>query len=260
MIKKLSDRYSEYKARPGYEGTVQCWITDYEDIEDDDEHVTQYFGNLSIDTQNDNTLEPESFYIESEQFHTSFGQLKGSESITVVNTLADNAFKHQITFSDEIVLPATVLAPYVFNLSTDSRYNDIEFKELLIDSGASTRSTGDIGQLKALQQLDFSIQLNKKTAGSANFTFGIGSAASIGSVNLDTPLGPITFHIVPVNTPFIVCLADMDKLGAFFNNTTNEVIQSQIQSVRCHPVIRRYGHAFFLWYTSTYTLAAESFA
>ena len=52
----------------------------------------------------------------------------------------------------------------------------------------------------------------------------------------------------------------MDKLGAFFNNITNEVIQSQIQPARRHPVIRRYGHAFLLWYTSTYTLAAESLA
>ena len=213
---------------------------------------------MSINTQNDNTPKPELFYIESEQFQTSFGQLKGSESITVVNTLADNAFKHRITLSDETVSPITVPAPYVFNSSTDSRYNDSEFKGLLIDSGASTRSTGGIGQLKALQQLDTSVQLDKNTAGSANFTFGIGSAASIGSVDLDTPLGHITFHIVPVNTPFLLCLADMDKYGAFFNNITNQVIQSQTQPARHHPVIRRYGHAFLLWYTSAYILATES--
>ena len=71
-------------------------MTKYEGIEDD-EHVAQYFRNLLINTQNDNIPEPESFYIESEQFHTFFGQLEGSEPITVVNTLADNAFKHQIS-------------------------------------------------------------------------------------------------------------------------------------------------------------------
>ena len=65
---------------------------------------------------------------------------------------------------------------------------------------------------------------------------------------------------MPVNTPSLLCLADMDKLGAFFNNTTNEVIQSQIQPARRHLVIRRYGHAFLLWYTSIYTLAAQSLA
>ena len=255
--RKFSDHYPEHKARPSYERDLQRWITKYKGIEDD-ERVAQHFKNLSINTQNDNTPEPESFYIESEQFHTSFGQLEGSEPITVVNTLVDNAFKHQIILNDKTVSPITDLAPYVFNSSTDSRYNDAEFKGLLIDSGASTGSTGGIGQLKALQQLDTSVQLDKNTAGLANFIFGIGSVASIGSVNLDTPLGLVTFHIVLVNTPFLLCLADMDKHGAFFNNITNQVIQSQTQPTRCHPVIRRYGHAFLLWYTSAYTLATES--
>ena len=69
---------------------------------------------------------------------------------------------------------------------------------------------GGIGQLKALQQLDISVQLNNITAGSANFIFGIGSAASIGSVNLETPLGLIMFHIVPINNLFLLCLANID--------------------------------------------------
>ena len=151
--------------------------------------------------------------------------MEGLEPITVVNTLADNVFKHQITRCDETVSPITDPAPYVFNSSTDSQYNNAEFKGLLIDSGASTQSTGGIGQLKAIQQLDISVQLDKNTAGLANFTFGIGSNALIGSVYLDTLLGLVTFHIVPVNTPFLLCLADIDKHGAFFNNITNQVIQ-----------------------------------
>ena len=55
-------------------------------------------------------------------------------------------------------------------------------------------------------------------------------------------MGMIAFHIMPVNTPFLLCLADMDRLGAFFNNITNQLVQSN----RTHPVIRRYGHAFLL--------------
>ena len=179
--------------------------------------------------QNDNTPEFESFYIYLEQFHTSFGQLKGLEFITVVNTFANNAFKYQITLNDKTILPITISASYLFNLSTNSQHNNIVFKELLIDSRASTQSIGGIDQLKALQQLDISVQLSKNIAGSANFTFGIGSTTSIGLVNLDISLRPITFHIVLVNTSFLLCLANMDKLGAFFNNTTNEVIQLQIQ-------------------------------
>lgn len=114
------------------------------------------FGNLLINTQNDNTPQFESFYIELVQFHTSFSQLKSSKSITVVNTLADNAFKHQIIWSNETVLPIIVSASYIFNLSTDLRYNKIKFKEVFIDLKASNQSSRGIGQLKALQQLDIS--------------------------------------------------------------------------------------------------------
>ena len=71
-------------------------------------------------------------------------------------------------------------------------------------------------------------------------------------------MGFITFHIVPINIPFLLCLADIDKHGAFFNNITNQVIQSQTQPARCHSIIRRYGHAFLLYYTSAYALATES--
>ena len=71
------------------------------------------------------------------------------------------------------------LVPYVFNLSTDSQYNDTKFKGLLIDSRVSTWSTEGISQLKVLEQLDNSIQLNKSIAGYAHFIFKIGSITSI---------------------------------------------------------------------------------
>ncbi len=32
--KKFSDRYPKYKARPSYKQDLQCWITEYESIED----------------------------------------------------------------------------------------------------------------------------------------------------------------------------------------------------------------------------------
>ena len=111
-----------------------------------------------------------------------------------------------------------------------------------------------------MDQLDPYVQLDKNTTGSANFTFRIENAGSIGSVDLDTPLRLITFYIVLVNIPFLLCLADIDKHGAFFNNITNQVIKSKTQPARSHPVIQRYDHAFLLWYTCEYTLATESFA
>ena len=85
--------------------------------------------------------------------------------------------------------------------------------------------------------------------------FGVGSTPSIGTINLDIPMGTVVFHILQVNTPFLLCLADMDKLGAYFNNIINQLVQSD----QSYPIIRRYGHVFLPWCTSAYTIATESF-
>ena len=144
--------------------------------------------------------------------------------------------------------------PYVYSMATSSRYDHTEFKGLLIDSGAATHSTGGRGQLEALQQIDHGVKLDTSTAGSASFLFGIGGTSSIGTIDLQTSLGLIVFHIVDVNTPFLFCLADMDRLGAYFNDITNELVQVN----RSHAVIRRYGHAFLSWFTSAYSITLES--
>ena len=43
----------------------------------------------------------------------------------------------------------------------------------------------------------------------------MGSPAFIEYINLDILLGFITFYIVPLNTLFLLCLADIDKFVAF---------------------------------------------
>lgn len=62
----FSDCYPEYKALPDYKRILQHWITNYEDIDNDNECIAQNFRDLSIDMQNNNIPEPESFFIESE--------------------------------------------------------------------------------------------------------------------------------------------------------------------------------------------------
>ena len=197
-------------------------------------------------------LSPED--IPSESFFTSFGELQNAEPTTTVQLLADKALEHRITFKDNTVAPVPP-KPYCYNMFTESRYDESEFKGLLIDSGAAIRSTGGIGQLKALQQIDRSITLDESTAGSTSFVFGIGKSSSIGTVKLNTPMGIVIFYIIQVKTPFLLCLADMDRLGAYFNNITNRLVQANCS----HPVICRYGHGFLLWYTSAYSIAIESF-
>ena len=263
--KRFDDRYPHLKARIDYTRRLIQYITDLEG--DDDDEMIQYFEKLQIDSESTKisaTFNVQSIHDKDEVFCTFLDTLKNSDCILTTNFLTNHVAKHQITDIDESENSSTENSgtensstSYAYIFSTSSRYDDTEFKSLLINSNAATRSTGGIGQLKALQKIDDTIQLNQSTAGSANFVFGIESIGSIGSIKISTPIESITFHIVSVNTPFLLCLADLDKSGAFFNNVTNKVIQQK--SSRSHPVFRRYGHAFLLWNIPIYVFINESF-
>ena len=97
--------------------------------------------------------------------------------------------------------------------------------------------------------------MDKSRAGAVNVQFGIGSTFSIGSLLLDTPIGIIEFHVVEADTPFLLCLEDMDKLNVYFNNLENVLIAS----TKSVPVVRRFGQPFLLWDESFHSFIANSF-
>ena len=94
-----------------------------------------------------------------------------------------------------------------------SRYNNDEFMGFIVDTGAAKHSTCGLPQFKALKILRNKVDVNKSTAGSVCVQFGIGTAASIGSSAVETPIGWVTFHIFPTDTPFLLSLADLDRLN-----------------------------------------------
>ena len=141
-----------------------------------------------------------------------------------VNRLADNAFKHQIILNNVIVLPITTTFSYIFILSTDLQYNNIEFKKLIIVFKALNQLTGVIWQLKAWYQLDICVELNKNTNRSDNLIIRIGRITSVCLVKKDISPRQVFFHIVSDNILFLLFLVDRDKLGAFYNNITNKMI------------------------------------
>ena len=75
----------------------------------------------------------------------------------------------------------------------------------MIDTGASQRSTAGYRQ-HALKNNMPNVHLNESTKGTSNVQFGIGSTSSIGSVTVLTPIGDVDFHVVKVDTPFLLCL------------------------------------------------------
>ena len=234
--KRFDDRYSHFRARTDYTRKLTQYITDLEDSDDDDE-MTQYFEKLQIDSDFVSEISAifnvQSIHDEDEVFCTFLNTLKNFDCILITNFLIDHTAKHQIIDIDKSEFSSRTensgtensSIPYAYIASTSFRYDDTKFKDLLIDSNAATRSTDDIGQLKVLQKIDNTIQLNQSTAESTNFVFDIENIGSIKSINISTSIGPITFHIISVNILFLLCLADLDKSKTFFNNVTNKIIQ-----------------------------------
>ena len=61
-------------------------------------------------------------------------------------------------------------------------------------------------------------------AGQYMIYFSKSTVISFGIIRVQTPLGYITFYIIPINTPFLFYIKDMDKLGVKLNNFKNILI------------------------------------
>ncbi|OHW98906.1 hypothetical protein CSPAE12_02415, partial [Colletotrichum incanum] len=76
---------------------------------------------------------------------------------------------------------------------------------------------------KPLQPLPLTNTLLKSSkAGRANICFSNRERILLsGTIVVPTPFRPINFYVVPINTPFLLCLTDIDRIRIFFNNLTN---------------------------------------
>jgi hypothetical protein len=129
----------------------------------------------------------------------------------------------------------------VFTFS--ERYSSTTFQGIMPDTGASGVSTGGELQFYALQAQDRSISLDKSTAGQHRIRFGKGEAVSLGTTRIDTPIGRIDFHILPTNTPFLLCIRDMDSLRVRLDNLKNILIKDDKLAI---PIVRKWGHPWLL--------------
>jgi hypothetical protein len=137
---------------------------------------------------------------------------------------------------------------------TVSRYSKGEFYRIIINTGATKRSTAGLSQFKAFQRLSPDITIDRTSEGKVIVQFRIRTTSSLGSAVIQTPIGNIEFHIMPANTLFLLSLSDIDTLGVYFNNLTNTLITPQGNV----PVVRHFGHSFLLWDTSLQLFLTES--
>jgi hypothetical protein len=113
----------------------------------------------------------------------------------------------------------------------------------LPDTGAAGKSIGGLLQFKALQKQFPGLTIDAETAGQHKVHFGDGPEKRFhGAVTVNLPFGPVDFAIMPTNTPFLLCLADMNRLSVYFNNLENMLVYNG----KNYPVVRKWGHSWLL--------------
>ena len=216
----------------------QCFLTCYEGVdgiaEPEFDDAEQLLADMHMDDYDDDNEEGQQH---NSQFFTSFGEVDATQTLTTLNH--QSAF-HAITKSDMFndAKPQEDSLAFTF----DDRYLDAKFQGIMPDTGAAGVSTAGAPQVRALQAIEPSIEIDTSTAGQHKIRFGKGEATSLGTVNVLTPFGTIAFQVVPANTPFLLCIADMDKLGLKLDNLENVLIQGK----KVVPVVRKWGHPWLL--------------
>jgi hypothetical protein len=104
------------------------------------------------------------------------------------------------------------------------RYSIYRFQGILPNTGASEFSTAGKKQFLVLQRKNPLISLNQNNAGIARVKFNNSESVElIGSVNMKTFIGIITFYVLKALTLFLICFRNINRLKVYFNNIINKI-------------------------------------
>lgn len=129
----------------------------------------------------------------------------------------------------------------------DSRYNDEYFYGGMIDTGCGRASTGGLAQHRSYCR-PVGEQKDIVTSKKVFCKFGISGKKSVGGACMKLPINHLvlefSLHIINGDLPILLSLADIDKLGIFYNNLrdvfvhhhTNE--NADVMRFFYHPFIR----------------------
>ena len=115
----------------------------------------------------------------------------------------------------------------------------------MVDTGAARISTTSKRQYQAYIKTFGLTRLD--TSNLVSIRFGVSDASLIRSITLDMLIRIAIFYIVDADTPFLLCLQDIDKMGIYYNNITNQIVHQN----GTYSVVRRFGHPFIIWSAST---------
>ena len=89
---------------------------------------------------------------------------------------------------------------------------------------AAKVSTAGKEQCLALikEHLNQQLKMDKNRAGKANIRFKNGPFIELlGTISVITPFGQIDFHVIKINTLFLISIKNMDRFSIYFNNVIN---------------------------------------
>jgi hypothetical protein len=154
-------------------------------------------------------------------YMTKLEEINGIQTVFILN----DHFVYYIFTKDNMFKLFSTYNPLIsFAFIFDNGYSSYEFQGIMLDSKAAGISLANKPQVQALQKKDPTIQLDTSAAGSNTIRFSKGTATVKGIVQVPTPLSTITFYVVPTNTPFLLCLQDIDAIGVRFDNLKNILI------------------------------------
>jgi hypothetical protein len=161
------------------------------------------------------------FYNTFQQFFTIFGPIDGQIIIILFNNATA---AHEITRIDffEKRKPREESHLFVFY----SRYDGNIFQGIMPDTGAAGISTAGEPQVKALQLKFPDVTMDSSTAGH-KVKFGDNpESIFLETIAVERSFGTIRFAVMPINIPFLLYLADMDRCGIYFNNIKNKLVHN----------------------------------
>jgi hypothetical protein len=184
---------------------------------------SQYF--TAVETWNNNATV---YFLTGAQPQTTIEELP--DDIGIENALESTKVKLQVGNSEQ--------EHWIYMFK--DQYAKEYFQGIIPDTGVAGVSTAGQTQLAALQK-HIPLSLDESTAGQHSIRFGKGLLmSSLGTIPVPTPFGTINFHLLPTDTPFLLCLKDMDELSIKFDNLENTLVQGELKV----PVVRRFGHAW----------------
>ena len=111
----------------------------------------------------------------------------------------------------------------------------------MIDTKISRYSTIDYEQFLTYSKIIETV-INLAKTKAVHVQFDIESISFIKFIIITISIGQAKFHVVKIDTFFLLCLTDLDRLNIYYNNINDTLIQKKSIIF----VIRRFEHFFLI--------------